>query len=168
MSIMDNLDMQVLGWAIFAGIFAGFVVIFVTFLIEKFGGIIGGILGVTPTTIVPASISLAFTTLPGDPEKLIQALYSFPAGMLLCAIFLLTWNISASFFMEFFKGIKLSLLLVLVVVTTLLIWFVGAIIEFFTFQYVADSDIPFQFVFLFSFSFLFICLQIFIFYLHFF
>ena len=41
-----------------AALFAGIVAILVTVAIEKWGGIIRGILGTLPTTIVPATIGM--------------------------------------------------------------------------------------------------------------
>ena len=37
------------------GLFAGIVAILVTVSIEKFGGLIGGVLGTVPSTIIPAA-----------------------------------------------------------------------------------------------------------------
>ena len=41
-----------------AALFAGIVAVLVTVAVEKWGGIVGGILGTLPTTIVPATIGM--------------------------------------------------------------------------------------------------------------
>ena len=43
---------------LFFAVFAGLVAILVTVAIEKWGGIIGGILGTVPTTIIPAAAGI--------------------------------------------------------------------------------------------------------------
>ena len=43
---------------ILSALFAGFVAILVTVAIEKWGGIVGGVLGTLPTTIVPAAMGM--------------------------------------------------------------------------------------------------------------
>jgi hypothetical protein len=51
--------MALVGTAFGSAIFAGLVAIGVTRAIEKFGGLIGGVLATLPTTVVPASIGVA-------------------------------------------------------------------------------------------------------------
>ena len=71
-----------------AALMAGIVATTVTVLIEKYGGVVGGILGTIPTTIIPASIGMASE---GGNEALIVSLAIVPAGMLINAIFLSIW-----------------------------------------------------------------------------
>ena len=71
-----------------AALMAGIVATTVTVLIEKYGGVVGGILGTIPTTIIPASIGMASE---GGNDALIVSLAIVPAGMLINAIFLSIW-----------------------------------------------------------------------------
>ena len=79
------------GQIILAAALAGLVAIAVTVAIEKFGGLIGGILGTIPTTIVPAA---AFMWLAEPTDSAFQpAMGMVPIGMLLNAIFLWLWRV---------------------------------------------------------------------------
>ena len=79
------------GQIILAAALAGIVAIAVTVAIEKFGGLIGGILGTIPTTIVPAA---AFMWLAEPTDSAFQpAMGMVPVGMLLNAIFLWLWRV---------------------------------------------------------------------------
>lgn len=68
---------------------AGAVAILVTIAIERFGGIVGGVLGTLPTTIVPASLGLW----DGDGVAFSASMGAVPAGMLLNALFLWLWRV---------------------------------------------------------------------------
>jgi len=71
-----------------AALFAGIVAILVTVAIEKWGGIIGGILGTLPTTIVPATIGMYVE---GGSEDLATSMSLIPFWMLLNALFVASW-----------------------------------------------------------------------------
>lgn len=77
--------------AIIAGVLAGVVAILVTRLIEFFGGVIGGVLSSTPTTIV--FVSLGFAATLKDKDELRLSLYVVPMGMLIDALFLIVWRV---------------------------------------------------------------------------
>jgi hypothetical protein len=81
-----------------AGLFAGLVAIGVSVLIEKFGGIVGGtlginfdsvnnllfltVLGASPTTIIPAGIGIALSRGHNSPA-FIKAMFIVPLGMVM-------------------------------------------------------------------------------------
>lgn len=71
-----------------SALFAGLVAILVTVAIERWGGLIGGILGTLPTTIVPATIGMMVE---GGEANLATSLAMVPAGMLLNALFVGAW-----------------------------------------------------------------------------
>ena len=71
-----------------AALFAGIVAILVTVAIEKWGGIIGGILGTLPTTIVPATIGMYVE---GGSDDLATSMSLIPFWMLLNALFVASW-----------------------------------------------------------------------------
>lgn len=79
-----------IGTAILSAFFAACAASGVTFVIERYGGVVGGVLGSSPTTVVPASIGLALSTV--SWTQLQQALYSIPLGMSVNVIFLLLWR----------------------------------------------------------------------------
>ena len=82
--------MLILVWnVLWPALLAGAVAVLVTVAIERFGGVLGGILGTLPTTIVPASLGLW----DGDPAAFAQTMGAVPAGMLLNAGFLYLWRI---------------------------------------------------------------------------
>lgn len=82
--------MLLAAWSVvWPALLAGAVAILVTIAIERFGGVLGGILGTLPTTIVPASLGLW----DGDGTRFASAMGIVPAGMLLNALFLWLWRV---------------------------------------------------------------------------
>jgi len=73
---------------ILSALFAGLVAIAVTVAIERWGGVVGGILGTLPTTIVPASIGMYLT---GGLADLETSLALVPVWMLLNGLFVGAW-----------------------------------------------------------------------------
>lgn len=71
-------------------LFSGMVAIFVTRVIERLGGLLGGIVGTLPTTIVPAAIGIWDQS--HDVEGFRQAMYGTPPAMFLSALFLASWK----------------------------------------------------------------------------
>ena len=67
-----------------AALFAGLVAVLVTVAVEKWGGVVGGILGTLPTTIVPATIGMYIE---GGSEDLATSMSLIPFWMLLNALF---------------------------------------------------------------------------------
>ena len=72
------------------GLFAGLVAILVTVAIEKFGGLIGGVLGTIPSTIIPAAAGVY--AIDGE-ETLVASMSVVPLGMLINGMFLGVWII---------------------------------------------------------------------------
>lgn len=73
-----------------SGVFAGGVAVGVTALVERFGGVLGGVAGTMPTTIMAASVGLAISAV--SAEQIINSLYSVPSGVLLSSLFLMLWR----------------------------------------------------------------------------
>lgn len=71
-----------------SALFAGIVATAVTVAIEKWGGLVGGLLGTVPSTIVPAGIGMYVA---GGEDVLILSMAVVPLGMLLNALFLGAW-----------------------------------------------------------------------------
>ncbi|MGY8670917.1 MAG: hypothetical protein ACKVJ7_07700 [Candidatus Poseidoniales archaeon] len=71
-----------------AALFAGIVAVLVTVAVEKWGGIVGGILGTLPTTIVPATIGMYVE---GGSTDLATSMSLIPFWMLLNALFVGAW-----------------------------------------------------------------------------
>ena len=67
---------------------AGVIAILVTLAIERWGGLIGGLLGTMPSTIVPAAAGIY---LAADEALLNQSLSIIPLGMLINTLFLAVW-----------------------------------------------------------------------------
>lgn len=70
---------------------AGLVAIAVTRLIERYGGVIGGLLGTLPTTIVPAAMGI-FAASDG-PAEFRDAMGAVPVGMAVDGLFLICWRV---------------------------------------------------------------------------
>ena len=79
--------MTTLGFALLAG----FVAVCVTVAIERWGGVLGGLLGTLPTTIVPAAAGMATSAV--TTADLEAQLAVVPIGMLLNVGFLYLWRI---------------------------------------------------------------------------
>lgn len=71
-----------------SAIFAGIVATLVTVCIEKFGGLLGGVLGTIPTTIVPASYGIWISS---TETEFIASMSVIPLGMMINAVFLSVW-----------------------------------------------------------------------------
>jgi hypothetical protein len=96
---MSDLSAADVGQALGSGAFAGLVATLVTVLIEKCGGLVGGVLGSSPSTILPASVSFFFSAAAfakGDPAVLSARLritmFTIPMAMFCNAILLLSWR----------------------------------------------------------------------------
>lgn len=79
---------MVLGGVLAAGGFAAFVAVGSTVLIERCGGLLGGVISTVPSTIVPASVGIALQG--GD---FATAMSAVPVGMLLDVGFLWLWRV---------------------------------------------------------------------------
>ena len=99
-------------------LFAGLVAILVTVAIEKFGGIIGGVLGTIPSTIIPAAAGVY--SIDGT-ESLRDSMSMVPIGMLMNGIFLSVWI----YFPHYIKQEKLKL--ISTTIFALAVWLVLAI-----------------------------------------
>jgi len=78
-----------------SALLAGVVATAVTVAIEKWGGLVGGLLGTVPSTIVPAGIGMY---LAGGEEALVVSMMVVPLGMLLNALFLGAWLVLPRWF----------------------------------------------------------------------
>ena len=86
-------------WAsiLVSAVLAGLVATAVTVAIERWGGLIGGLLGTAPSTIVPAGIGLYMA---GGEEELVSSMMVVPVGMLLNALFLGAWLVLPRWFVN--------------------------------------------------------------------
>ena len=78
-----------------SALFAGIVATAVTVAIEKWGGLVGGLLGTVPSTIVPAGIGMYVA---GGEDVLVVSMSVVPLGMLLNALFLGAWVVIPRWF----------------------------------------------------------------------
>lgn len=104
-----------------SAVVAGLVAIGVTVAIERFGGVVGGLIATLPTTIVPASWAM-FSSAP-DPAVFRDAIFFAPAGMLLNAGFLWLWRVLPQRLPNRSLGVRLTLMVTL----TLGAWLVAAV-----------------------------------------
>ena len=73
-----------------SALFAGFVAALATFVVEKLGGVKGGILAATPTTILPALIGIRSNS--ASPNDFAASVFLLPVGALCNSLFLATWR----------------------------------------------------------------------------
>ena len=105
-----------------SALFAGLVAIFATIVIEKFGGIIGGIIGTVPTTIVRAA---AFIWIADSNQSSFESSMGMvPVGMLLNSFFLWLWRFTPQKIPDWNFPIRLSAIATI----NLIFWFLGAAI----------------------------------------
>ncbi|KAI9183068.1 hypothetical protein H9P43_003985 [Blastocladiella emersonii ATCC 22665] len=120
-----------------SGLLAGIACTAVTVIIEKFGGIVGGILGTVPTTIVPSTLGFYFTfialgstdgapTEAGVVEFQRSMLASVP-GVLLNVLYLFAWQYFPDRVRARFPGISILKLLSVVFAAAILIWLALAV-----------------------------------------
>ena len=106
---------MILDWTsvLLSAVFAGVVATAVTVAIEKWGGLVGGLLGTVPSTIVPAGIGMYAA---GGEDTLVMSMSVVPLGMLLNALFLGAWVVIPRWFPN------APSLLVLTTVGSLVFW----------------------------------------------
>ena len=73
---------------ILPAILAGIVAILVTLAIERFGGLIGGVLGTIPSTIIPAAAGVYYLD---GKQALLSSMSIVPLGMMVNGLFLGVW-----------------------------------------------------------------------------
>ena len=106
---------MVLASILVSALLAGVVATAVTVAIEKWGGLVGGLLGTVPSTIVPAGIGMY---LAGGEDALVVSMAVVPLGMLLNALFLGAWLVLPRWFSN------ASHPLLLTSIGALAVWFV--------------------------------------------
>jgi hypothetical protein len=116
-----------------SAVFAGVVATLVTVAIEKWGGVIGGILGTVPSTIVPASIGMYMIS---TPEEFLESMAIIPFGMMLNAMFLGVWLILPS------KFPHSNHLLAKTTTSSIIFWVVCGSALFFALESQVFSNIP--------------------------
>ncbi|KAJ3323136.1 hypothetical protein HDV06_002148 [Boothiomyces sp. JEL0866] len=114
--------------AILSGIFSGLVAALISIGIEKFGGRVGGVLGSSPTTLIPASIGL-FTTIASSMN--LQSVVNYQKSMLVVCpamiincLFLYCWKYFPNVYQRWTHNIYA--LIILISLTSYLVWFILA------------------------------------------
>lgn len=77
--------------AVLSCLFAALAASLATWLVETRGGIFGGIVASSPTTIVTFALGMAWAR--PEPDIVAHALYAVPSGMLCNGLFLLLWRL---------------------------------------------------------------------------
>lgn len=103
---------------LFAGI-AGVVAILATVAIERLGGRVGGVIGSTPSTLVPAAMGMWAG---GDVAHYQAAICMVPVGMVVNGLFLWTWRVVPPRLPDLALGPRLALMTVISLTT----WFAAA------------------------------------------
>jgi hypothetical protein len=88
-----------------SALFAGLVATGVTLAIERWGGLVGGVLGTVPSTIVPAGIGIY---LAGGEDDFVASMMVVPLGMLLNALFLGAWLVLPRWFSKASRPLLLT------------------------------------------------------------
>jgi hypothetical protein len=120
--------------ALLSGLFAGIVASLVSVGIEKFGGALGGILGSSPTTLMPAAVGLWITLT--NEEYSQRTLLEFQKSLLIVCpsllvtgLFLWCWKIMPNWFAKKFPSLENNTKMLLLVVTigSYGVWLLGAV-----------------------------------------
>ena len=101
-----------------SALFAGLVATGVTLAIERWGGLVGGVLGTVPSTIVPAAAGMHLS---GNEEQLLDSMAIVPLGMLLNALFLAVWVMLP-------KRLSQKRALLITTVTSLVVWALAGLV----------------------------------------
>lgn len=88
--ILDNAWAQ----ASLSGLLAGLAATAVTVLIERCGGLIGGVIGTTPSTILPAAVGIAAAA--ASQADLTIAMFTVPMAMACDVLLLASWRVLPS------------------------------------------------------------------------
>eukprot|EP01121_Diplochlamys_sp_Union-15-3_P001729 TRINITY_DN11509_c0_g1_i1.p1 TRINITY_DN11509_c0_g1~~TRINITY_DN11509_c0_g1_i1.p1 ORF type:complete len:381 (-),score=48.66 TRINITY_DN11509_c0_g1_i1:95-1237(-) len=113
--------------ALLSAFFAGIVTILATASIEKYGGVIGGVLASIPSAIVPASIGITIISAQRQSwNKVYIVLHAVPAGMLVNVLFLYAWRLLPRLIAR--KVSSGRKLLVIVLICALSLWTLGALV----------------------------------------
>jgi hypothetical protein len=140
--------MELLGNAIFSGILAGFVASGVSVGIEIFGGKVGGVLGSTPTTIIPA-VAGVWLSITGnqllDQTSVVnfqKSMFVVSTSMLINGGFLYCWKYFPAYLKAFaLFDSKTEWLLAAVTLASYSFWLLTS----FTFVYLYNNLIPVDF-----------------------
>ena len=89
----------------------------VTVCIEKFGGLLGGVLGTIPTTIVPASYGIWISS---TETQFIASMSVIPLGMMINAVFLSVWVLAPKVTQG--SGLKSGILVTLISISLDSMW----------------------------------------------
>eukprot|EP01125_Pyxidicula_operculata_P021369 TRINITY_DN8192_c0_g1_i1.p1 TRINITY_DN8192_c0_g1~~TRINITY_DN8192_c0_g1_i1.p1 ORF type:complete len:325 (-),score=14.97 TRINITY_DN8192_c0_g1_i1:235-1209(-) len=114
-----------------SGLVSGLATLLASTSIERFGGVVGGIIGTVPTTIVVSAVGLSF--LEGLP-KIDETLNIVPSGMLLCLVVLVLWRTMPRILP---RSLNTSARLIIMLLLSLTIWCgmaYGLIVVFETYQ----------------------------------
>lgn len=114
----------------------GCVAIGATLAIERWGGVIGGLIATLPTTIVPASFAIlagAATT-----ASFQEAMAVVPVGMLINGIFLWTWRLLPQRLPELALGARLLLM----TCVSLAIWAACSLVGLTALRALRDGGVP--------------------------
>ncbi|KAI8907143.1 hypothetical protein EDD86DRAFT_208857 [Gorgonomyces haynaldii] len=76
-----------------SGLFSGIVASLASVAIERFGGAVGGVLGSSPTTLIPASIGFWITYREDNILSFQKSMLIVCPGMLVNAVFLTCWRV---------------------------------------------------------------------------
>ena len=106
---------MVLASILVSALLAGVVATAVTVAIEKWGCLVGGLLGTVPSTIVPAGIGMY---LAGGEDEIVSSMMVVPLGMLLNALFLGAWLVLPRWFSNTSRPLLLTS------IGALAVWFV--------------------------------------------
>ena len=90
MTTSSKFGLRVILTSLSSALFAGCIAALATFMVEKLGGVKGGILAATPTTILPALIGMKINS--ASQSDFAASVWLLPVGALCNSIFLATWR----------------------------------------------------------------------------
>ena len=117
---------------ILPALLAGLVAILVTLAIERFGGLVGGVLGTIPSTIIPAAAGVYYLD---GKQALLSSMSIVPLGMMVNGLFLGVWILLPKYVANRKKP------LVITTICSILVWAIFAYLAFIIADYTTSIDL---------------------------
>lgn len=111
---------------------AGLVAILVTLAIERYGGLVGGVLGTIPSTIIPAAAGVYYLD---GKQALLSSMSIVPFGMMVNGLFLGVWILLPKYVIDRKNP------LVITTICSILIWAIFAYLAFIIANYTTSIDL---------------------------
>ncbi|KAI8815726.1 uncharacterized protein EV422DRAFT_548520 [Fimicolochytrium jonesii] len=134
--------------ALLSAVFGALASILVSLAIERLGGLLGGCLASTPSTIIPATWGIWWSLVDGAAPstrhhglvKFQRATLVIPSGLVCTAVFLTGWRYFPVWLQRWRPTMRVGVMLAVVATATMGVWLIGAIAIVFVLRAVVKDD----------------------------